>query len=119
MVRLLGCKLELRGWWKQLSENIELFLAREGAQCWCEVASALLAHEAKEVQEVEHTARPVDLVHPVRDVRRNVDETRELDFISQGPQMFGNLANDDTTVRVTSDGVRSVRLRPLDGNSAG
>lgn len=96
-----------------------MFLAGERPQSLCEVVGILLAHKTKEIREVEHTARPVDFVHTVGNVRRNVDETGELDLIAHSLKALGNLEGDNATIRVTSDGIRTVRLRPLDGRNIG
>ena len=121
MVEPLGRKLEFEETLgrRQIPNGVELFLPRKWPQCRCEVVGILFAHETKEIREVEHTTRPVDLVHTVCDVRGNVNETGELDFIAHGFEALGNLEGDDTTIRVTSDGIRAVRLCPLDGCSVG
>jgi hypothetical protein len=74
----------------------------------------MLRHETEEVRQGEHPACPIDLVHAVRDVRRDVDLTDELDLVSHDLDPLGDLKCDDTAVTVTGDGVWSRRLRPLD-----
>jgi hypothetical protein len=52
-------------------------------------------------------------VHAVGNVRRNVDETSELDFVTHSLQPLGYFKCNHTTVTVSGNGIRPFWLGPL------
>jgi len=115
VVKLLRRELELDETFRrrQLPYDLELLLPGERSQSRCKIISVVLRHESEEVRQVKHATRPVDLVHAVGNVRRNVDKTGELDFVTHSLEAFSDLESHNTTVTVTSDSVRPFRLGPL------
>jgi len=56
-------------------------------------------------------------VHAIGDVRRDVDKTSKLDFVTRRLEALSNLESDNTTITVSSDGVRTGGLSSFDGGS--
>ena len=77
----------------------------------------MLRHKTQEIRQVKHTTSPVNLVHAIGDVRRDVDKTSKLDFVTRRLEALSNLESDNTTITVSSDGVRTGGLSSFDGSS--
>ena len=83
---------------QQLPDDIELLLTRQWPQRRREVNGILLGDESKEVCQLQHPICPVDLMHAVGDVRRNVDQTGEIDFVTHRLQALRDFESDNTTI---------------------
>ena len=89
---------------------LELHFLGELAKGFSQLVGVLLGDETQEVGKVQHSRGVVDLVHTVGDVGRDVDQADELHFFAARLDNLGNFVGNDSTVRVTREGVGSVGL---------
>ena len=93
-----------------IKDFLELLLLGELAKRFDQFVGVLFGDKTQEVGQVQHAIRVADLVHTVRDVRRDVDKANELHLLATGLDDLGYFIGNDTTVRVTRKGVWSVGL---------
>lgn len=96
-----------------IPDLLELFFLGQLAERFIQVAGIVLGDETQEVGKVQHSRGVGDLVHAIGDVRRDVDETNELDFLAARLEDLGNFIGNNTTVRVTRKSVGSMGLNLL------
>ena len=91
-----------------IEDLLELYFFGELAERLGQVVGILLGDETQEVGQVQHSRGVVDLVHTISDVGRDVDQANEFNFLAARLKDLGNFVGNDTTIRVTCKGVRSV-----------
>lgn len=94
---------------------LELLFLGELAKRFGQVVGILFGDKSQEVGQVQHSRSVVDFVHTVGNGGRNVDQSNELHFLVTRLEDFGNFVCNNTTVRVTRDGIRSMSLDLLHG----